>query len=286
MWPHIGPNYDYRREVTIMKQPKLGVTLCQGLCLWWKPCKQDSTNLCSYRIMQVEAMFFVIKQLQFHHPFCKRGTLENYSKTNKTRKPTMKWSKYSAFAQRYGRNCTFNHILVGGFNPFENISQIGSFPQVGLKIKHIWNHHLDIVCQCMPAIHFGAKKFEPMIWWALVGLNPVHQTTKHSEKQKHYSSDQLPWRKKTLPSGKRSHSKLEYPPFSNRKYIFISGPSFIAMLVYRSVSIWWKSLATASSSYTLNLPLAQKVKINVLDPTTLIRTTCCLWLHCGIWNGR
>ena len=23
----------------------------------------------------------------------------------------------------------------------KNISQIGSFPQVGLKIKHIWNHH-------------------------------------------------------------------------------------------------------------------------------------------------
>ena len=32
--------------------------------------------------------------------------------------------------------------LVGGFNPPENISQIGSFPQVGMKIKNIWNHHL------------------------------------------------------------------------------------------------------------------------------------------------
>ena len=25
----------------------------------------------------------------------------------------------------------------------KNISQIGSFPQVGMKIKNIWNHHLD-----------------------------------------------------------------------------------------------------------------------------------------------
>ena len=25
----------------------------------------------------------------------------------------------------------------------KNISQIRPFPQVGLKIKHIWNHHLD-----------------------------------------------------------------------------------------------------------------------------------------------
>ena len=33
-----------------------------------------------------------------------------------------------------------NQQLVGGFNPFEqNISQLGSFPQVGVKIKHIWN---------------------------------------------------------------------------------------------------------------------------------------------------
>ena len=34
-------------------------------------------------------------------------------------------------------------ILVGGFNPFEKYArQIGSFPQVGVKIKNIWNHHL------------------------------------------------------------------------------------------------------------------------------------------------
>ena len=34
--------------------------------------------------------------------------------------------------------------LVGGFNPFENISQIGSFPQEAMNIKNIWNHHLEI----------------------------------------------------------------------------------------------------------------------------------------------
>ena len=32
--------------------------------------------------------------------------------------------------------------LVGGFNPSEKYaSQIGSSPQVGVKIKNIWNHH-------------------------------------------------------------------------------------------------------------------------------------------------
>ena len=34
-------------------------------------------------------------------------------------------------------------VLVGGFNPVENISHIGSFPQVGVNIKNIWNHHLE-----------------------------------------------------------------------------------------------------------------------------------------------
>ena len=33
-----------------------------------------------------------------------------------------------------------NWLVVS--TPLKNISQIGSFPQVGVKIKNIWNHHL------------------------------------------------------------------------------------------------------------------------------------------------
>ena len=37
---------------------------------------------------------------------------------------------------------------VGGFNPFERkLVKIGSFPQLGMKIKHILNHHLVLVPQ-------------------------------------------------------------------------------------------------------------------------------------------
>ena len=32
--------------------------------------------------------------------------------------------------------------LVGGFNPSENVSHIGNLPQMGVKIKTLWNHHL------------------------------------------------------------------------------------------------------------------------------------------------
>ena len=36
--------------------------------------------------------------------------------------------------------------LVGGFNPFEKYAgQIGSFPQVGLNTKNVWNTHLTLV---------------------------------------------------------------------------------------------------------------------------------------------
>ena len=36
-------------------------------------------------------------------------------------------------------------ILVGGFNPSEKYArQIGSFPQIGMKINNIWNHQLVI----------------------------------------------------------------------------------------------------------------------------------------------
>ena len=39
--------------------------------------------------------------------------------------------------------CEKNGLLVGGFNPIEKYArQFGSFPQVGVKIKNISNHHL------------------------------------------------------------------------------------------------------------------------------------------------
>ena len=42
------------------------------------------------------------------------------------------------------QNNVCSSYLVGGWtNPFEkDARQIGSFPQVGVKIKNIWNHHL------------------------------------------------------------------------------------------------------------------------------------------------
>ena len=48
--------------------------------------------------------------------------------------------------------------LVGGWtNPFEKYArQIGSFPQIGVKIKNIWNHHLVFTFSFSFSSHLGA----------------------------------------------------------------------------------------------------------------------------------
>ena len=52
------------------------------------------------------------------------------------------WILSVVFARDFERSV---FLLIGGGNPFLNISQIGAFPQVGVKIKDIWKHHLVFV---------------------------------------------------------------------------------------------------------------------------------------------
>ena len=51
------------------------------------------------------------------------------------------YCKWIASERFHTNTPTINYSLVGGFNHLKNISQIGSFPQVGVKMKNIWNHH-------------------------------------------------------------------------------------------------------------------------------------------------
>ena len=54
---------------------------------------------------------------------------------------------HGPFAQLSTIEYHYQDVLVGGFNPFENISQIGWSSQVEWTLKNIWNHHL--VYECM-----------------------------------------------------------------------------------------------------------------------------------------
>ena len=76
--------------------------------------------------------------------------------------------------------------LVGGFNPFEKYArQIGSFPQVGGKIKNIWNHHPVMtlyICRhwmswVFCAIHLWVKR------WGLLQLTPKKTPGPRSSKK-------------------------------------------------------------------------------------------------------
>ena len=56
--------------------------------------------------------------------------------------PTTSWKKTGPSLGLF----TLNIWLVVS-TPLKNISQNGNLPQVGVKIKNIWNHHLDMILQ-------------------------------------------------------------------------------------------------------------------------------------------
>ena len=67
-----------------------------------------------------------------------------------------------------------SYKLVGGFNPPEKYArQIGSFPQVGVKIKNIWNHHLVNLV----VILYKLKLSTPNLWSRLEGKSPFNNVT-------------------------------------------------------------------------------------------------------------
>ncbi len=61
--------------------------------------------------------------------------------------------------------------------PLKNISQIGSFPQVGMKIKNNWNHHLDIYTYVYLAVPLTWQNIDPSLTWHLSVISfPIDAT--------------------------------------------------------------------------------------------------------------
>ena len=52
-------------------------------------------------------------------------------------------TRSSCWLQRWSSMVAMYYWLVVEPTPLKNISQNGNLPQVGVKIKHIWNHHPD-----------------------------------------------------------------------------------------------------------------------------------------------
>ena len=56
--------------------------------------------------------------------------------------------------------------LVGGFNPFEKYArQSRPFPQVGLKIKEVTNHHLDKFASTDAYLHTHPGSLFELCWF-------------------------------------------------------------------------------------------------------------------------
>ena len=115
----------------------------------------------------------------------------------------------------------------------KNISQIGNLPQVGVKIKNIWNHHLANY-QLYPVVswvkilnstyrmeigsywttiqvdHQGVSGWNALTWWSTFGLRGLG------------ISDPT-WKRKNLPLNKSCNSTSSHPIwviFATQKWIF------------------------------------------------------------------
>ena len=86
--------------------------------------------------------------------------------------PQNRWENYlvgaiSFYVTTPTRNYSDHRNLVGGWTThLNNISQIGSFPQVGVKINNIWNHHLAIHLEANLKIQFPLASLNIHFFWS------------------------------------------------------------------------------------------------------------------------
>ena len=75
--------------------------------------------------------------------------------------------------------CQLGDYLVGGFNPFEKYArQIGSFPQIGTNIKHIWNHqpggYGDVHSKVVSTHRTGTHPFGTHLYQQAISRDSFH----------------------------------------------------------------------------------------------------------------
>ena len=87
----------------------------------------------------------------FPHPFHRETYKGDWKNTWNTISSTKKACGFTIWTDlpwiaRQKTGCNLDRIdnwLVVEPTPLKNICQNGNLPQIGVKIKHIWNHHLD-----------------------------------------------------------------------------------------------------------------------------------------------
>ena len=77
----------------------------------------------------------------------------------------------------------FQHLIGGNQHVsthLKNFSQIGNLPQIGVKIKHIWNHHLDIL-KLNPKVSVRTTSFPGAAGRTCTNLTQHHATSTHQK---------------------------------------------------------------------------------------------------------
>ena len=70
----------------------------------------------------------------------------------------------------------------------KNISQIGSFPQVGMKIKNVWNHHLDTHPRAPFKVESRDSSTLAVLGWRSIWKPPPPYATYFSPRNKGFNS--------------------------------------------------------------------------------------------------
>ena len=94
------------------------------------------------------------------------------------------------------RTCWSHFYLVSGFKPFETCqSKWLHLLQIGVNIKHIWNHHLllmeEILHRLIGSLSHSLQGFIHFWWCRISSINSSYEIPKTSSKTTHFFGSQL-----------------------------------------------------------------------------------------------
>ncbi len=101
---------------------------------------QTTCRYCSHHWKILTSIVFIRFDLEMQW-------LRNFHRSKYIEVSRLKKRKIRSWKKEMNRS--WKPLLLGGFNHLKNVCQNGNLPQVGVKIKNIWNHHLACFFQVL-----------------------------------------------------------------------------------------------------------------------------------------
>ena len=174
--------------------------------------------------------------------------------------------------------------LVGGFKPLEKYArQIGHLPQIGVKIKNIWNHHLHYVWTCISNLNMFFRTNDEFPGWTLHKL----MSWRLLQDRQTWCFQQITCLRQRRPTKstkkKRNIEKMKRLFLSS--LLVFSPPVRWGLLDFMSALVllllFLASFSSASSSCEFSVmrrTLLRPCEFNVMCRTS----TAILWVQCGV----